>query len=574
MKRLRLLYYIAFTALFPLAACQSDSAEEPEGPTVKEGMAQVRIHVSPASSAAVMRATDGNATDEEMMNIWTVVITGTDNVVEKVIACKPTGGSREIDDITPTTLLSTGTHKFYSFANMSVAKVAELLGITVSMPTMSSDDTIYEATSASGTVNADNKNVTVNGNQFNKFSSSDNNGFGSYGIPMSNVQTLTISEDRSVDLIVVRMLAKFELQIRNNTGENIKVNSATLSNVTKNDDNNLKLLPTYTTPDNANTMSYVHGDIQPNLGTGATQEDLTVTINKTIAANNTATENVTFYINESATPTNAEGLFYLTLDIGNSSTPEYRYALISNEDNEWNYIARNDYRVIPITLEDLKFEIIPYDFPPIGVYPVSVKEVDTTNRIYEFTFHDYGHFHLLPKVTKNGSDIEYAATPSGSGYQWTLIYDSSDNPDFSKSWFTYEDFGDATQTSNPNGFYRSPAKYLSGYSATNPIDGDELGGEPVWYPNNFEDTDIRPKWDPQLGIGTATYQPFIFGYIADPETALSEDKKVYHEMKIQIYNGTNIYRQMLYRFYMTLDTEQMMYSRMLGAPRVRPTHGF
>ena len=571
MKRLRLLYYIAFTALFPLAACQSDSAEEPEGPTVKEGMAQVRIHVSSASSAAVMRTTDGNATDEEMMNIWTVVITGTDNAVEKVIACKPTGDSREIDDITT---LPTGSHKFYSFANMSVAKVAELLGITVTMPTMSDDDTIYEATSASGTVNAD-KNVAVNGNQFNKFSSSDDNGFGSYGIPMSNVQTLTISGDSSVDLIVVRMLAKFQLQITNSTGESITVNSATLSNVTKDAADNLKLLPNLTS--GANTMSYVHGDIQPNLGTGATQEDLTVTVNKTIADD--ATENVTFYINESATPSNAEGLFYLTLDIDNSGTTEYRYALISNEDSEWDYIARNDYRVIPITLEDLKFEIIPYDFPPIGVYPVSVKEVDETNHIYEFTFHDYGHFHLLPKVTKNGSDIEYAATPSGSDYQWTLIYDSSDNPDFSKSWFTASAFGGAWLNAagiTALGFYRSPAEYLSGYSATNPIDGDELGGEPVWYPNNFEDTDIRPKWDPQLGIGTgtATYQPFIFGYIADPEVALTEDKKVYHEMKIQIYNGTGIYRQMLYRFYMTLDTEQMMYSRMLGAPRVRPSHGF
>ena len=266
-------------------------------------------------------------------------------------------------------------------------------------------------------------------------------------------------------------------------------------------------------------------------------------------------ESVIFYVNESATPINAEGLFYLTLEMDNSGSSEYRYALISNESNEWNYIARNDYRIIPVVLDDLKFEIIPYDFPAIGVYPVSVKEVDAVNHIYDFEFHDYGHFHLLPSVTKGGSAVEFSATTptSGTNYKWTLI-----NNNFTDSWLTYAAFGDNSQTDNPNGFYRT------GTGSTT-ADGDEEGQKPVWYVN---DGVAGPQWAPDA----TNYRPFIFGYIEDPGSATK--KQVYHEMKIQVYNGTVAYRQMLYRFYMTLSADQMMYSRMFGAPRVRHTHGY
>ena len=107
----------------------------------------------------------------------------------------------------------------------------------------------------------------------------------------------------------------------------------------------------------------------------------------------------------------------------------------------------------------------------------------------------------------------------------------------------------------PLGFYRT------GYSVTPPVDGDEVGGIPVWYAN----TTGSPQWDP---AASATYRPFIFGYIEDPGSATK--KQVYHEMKIQVYNGTSAYRQMLYRFYMTLSADQMLYSRMFGAPPCAP----
>ncbi len=540
MKKKLLYAYLLILGLL-IAGCSSDSEVTTESPTPADGMVQVKLHLS---TGAVTRAwTDTNAEDAEMMNIWVVVITNNSNVVEKVIACKPTGTEREID---PIVSLPIGTHNFYSFANMSVAKVAELLGITVTMPTMTNNDEIYTAEIASGTVDA-NKAVTVNGNNFTALTSSDNNGFDSYGIPMSNVQTANISSNTTMDLVVVRMLAKMKVTVKNETGAAQYIKYASITGITDNVDNNLKLLPNYTTASSANTMEAVHGDIRPNLnGTPATVELAIPGMATTEALANNATREVTFYINECKAGTE----FYLTIGLGDdSSTQEYRYALINQkgattaDDDKWDYIARNDYRIIPIILDDYKFEIIPYDFPPIGVYPVSVSEVDTYNHIYNFTFHDYGHFHLLPHVTKGGTtQVKYNV---GSGDYWTL------NTDWAGSWTTYDVKGGTQQTSgNYNGFYRNQ---------TATADGDDVGGVPYWYLN---DGDAGPQWDPSA---SGNYEPFIFGYIADPGGTMAADKKIYHEMKIQLYVEGNYRRDMTYRFYMTLSSDQMLYAPALYA---------
>lgn len=577
---MKLIYALMLAMALPLmTACSGDDAANGgEAPIDNDGKVQVHLRVSAAGSGTMRAWADAaNATDDEMMNVWTVVIVNdaNDEVVE-IQSCNPSSPYAEIDDVTN---LTPGTYRFYSFANIGASSLETLLGLpTGSVPVPSGTDAIstkeksetpgdtgsglgniYKTGSnnqptSGGTID-DLIQTTINGNNFDPTAA--DNGLGAKGIPMSNVQTYTIASTGTYDLIVVRMMAKIKLQIENTTSASIKVNSVTLSNVTQNSTDNLKLLPSLS---GHNTMEATHGDIQPNLG-AATQADLTIPITEgTIAAS--ATKEVTFYVNECGTPNNAEGLFYLTLDIDNAGNSEYRYALINSQntdasaaDYKWDYIARNDYRIIPIRLDDLKFEIIPYDFPAIGVYPVSVKELDATNHLYEFTFHDYGHFHLLPVVTKGGTPVEYSASFSGTDHQWRLV----DN-DWSKSWFTATSLGSAWLTDTEittNGFYRDQ---------TATADGDEVGGKPYWYVN---DGTAGPQWDP---AGGSDYRPFVFGYIADPGSATK--KQVYHEMKIQVYNGTTAYRQMLYRFYMTLSADQMLYSRMFGAPRVRHTHGY
>jgi len=549
----RAAFFILHSSFFILlmASCSSDDATEGNtggNPATDNGKLTLRIATQSETRARTVEWKDGNGLDEEMMNIWVVVLTNNSNVVQKAFACKPTNtdGQREIDEVCQ---ISKGDYRAYSFANMSVAKVAELLGITITMPTMSADDTVYEATAVSGTVNAD-KAVTVNGNSFNKFTSTDDNGFGSYGIPMSNVQTIAATETEK-DLIVVRMLAKMTISVKNETGAEQYIKYATISNVTDNVANNLKLLPTLNYKDD---MEAHHADIQPNLnGTPTTIELDIPNLATTEALANKATREVTFYINECKTGTD----FNLTIGLGNATdTKEYRYALIDNkgattaDNDKWDYIARNDYRIIPITLDDYKFELIPYDFPPIGVYPVSVSEIDNVNHIYNFTFHDYGHFHLLPRVTKGSTtDVKYNV---GSGDYWTL------NTDWAGSWSTYDvKDGTAQPTGNYSLFYREE---------TATADADDAGGIPVWYAN---DGVAGPQWRPDV---TKDYQPFIFGYIAEPTTPLTEDKKIYHEMKIKLYVDGTYRRDMLYRFYMTLSKDQMLYAPAMGTPAPRRSH--
>jgi hypothetical protein len=413
----KLLYTCLLVLALTTVSCSSDDSST-EGPVPpSDEKVAVQLHIAPAGSATGMRASweDTHATDDEMMNIWTVVITTDADAVEKVIACKPTGTEREIDPIVE---LPAGTHHFYSFANMSVATIAETLGITVTMPAMTNNDEVYEATAVSGTVNA-NKNVTVNGNKFAALTSSDDNGFGSYGIPMSNRQTAEIVANTTLDLIVVRMLAKIELQVYNDSGTDVTITNVTLTDVTSNTANNLKLLPHYTTASSANTMNPVHGDIQPNLnGTPATGDVALTPLTTVVSATANKTDGgtpvtIAFYVNESATPASMFSHYFLKIKL-NGETEE-RYALIDDkgsttaDDNKWDYIARNDYRIIPIVLDDYKLDIIPYDFPAIGLYPASVKEEDG---IYTINFHDYGHFHLLPQVTKvsTGDVVPFTAT--------------------------------------------------------------------------------------------------------------------------------------------------------------------
>ena len=527
-----------------MASCSSDdAADHTEGTSPEDNNGKLTLRIATQSETRAAWV-DTNAADEEMMNLWVVILTNDAGVVQKSWACRPTAGAeQEIDEIGE---ITKGAYVAYSFANISVANVCTLLGLTSgTVPTIGATPTEL---AVSGTITQANAaTATINGNGFDPTAA--DNGYGEKGIPMSNVQTIAAT-DTEKDLIVVRMLAKIKLSIKNETGTAQYIKYATISNVTKNEADNLKLLPNWTSTTGMDEMNVTqHGDLQPNLNGTPTTEEMTIPdIATNEALSNNATREVTFYINECKKPTE----FYLTIGLGDATnTNEYRYALISNQDSEWDYIARNDYRIIPIVIDDYKFELIPYDFPPIGVYPVSVREIDTENHVFDFTFHDYGHFHLLPKVTKlsDSSSVPFGST-EGTGTRWTL------NTDWEGTWKTAATKGGTWLTAEQitaNGFYRDQ---------TATADGDEVGGAPVWYLN---DGTAGPQWDP---AGGTNYAPFIFGYIAEPATLpMTEDKKIYHEMKIKLYVDGTYRRDMLYRFYMTLSKDQMLGARHHAAAR-------
>ena len=405
MKRFKSIYLLAIAATLSFTACSSDSADVQGGEqsTVQEGKAKVTLRIATDNGKATTRAwEDANAKTNrtEMMYSWIVLITDGSTIKYK-FAGTPENDKAEIDDVCANVEMASGTYTVYSFANISETSLKNILGITsFNTNTALTDATVAEAT------------ATINGNGFDPAAS--DNGFGAKGIPMSNKQTLTVPASGSIskDLIVVRMLAKVEVQVFNDGASDATIESISLTDITANPlngPNNLMLLPNYgTTPNYPDDMNAHHMDIQPNLASGASRGNFTYTLTTDNAVAATGHKSTgtgqtpvkfTFYVNESAAPGNGSELFYLSLGIktGTGDDVVYSHALISNtETDEWSYIARNDYRVIPVILTDWLFRVEPMSLPPIGGYPTGTASSDGL----KVTFNAGGMIALQPFVKK------------------------------------------------------------------------------------------------------------------------------------------------------------------------------
>lgn len=225
------------------------------------------------------------------------------------------------------------------------------------------------------------------------------------GIPMTGwhkvVLTNRIHNRKAYTVYALRMVAKLQFKFTNKTGQALTINSIEVDRLT--DDattgeggkGNIKPFPYPQTPLGPSGVSV---NVRPNMQTIATQSTHTYTLNnKKLDVDQEDTYSV--YVNETDVPQNDFHQFKLkvNLTLADGTTKQERFALVGNENEEWNFIARNDWRVIPIVLQDYKLELVPQDFPPIGVLPAAVKEADGT---FKCTFHASGAFHLKPQLVK------------------------------------------------------------------------------------------------------------------------------------------------------------------------------
>lgn len=467
---IRFVSHLLLTLLMGMAlvGCGSDSFEEdiPVLPTGQPVQVSLRIGVQEPQETA-SRAWDNSRSlneEGEKMYSWFVIIAQEERVVD--IIEKNSVTDLETDEV-GTVTLATGTYDFYSFANIERSSIPDLASLEKGQPMPNLSTVTYQ----------------VDGNGFD---------VKRQHIPMSNKQTFTISAttNQQVELWVVRMLAKMTLRFTNATAHNITITSATLSEITANEAGNLKLLPVHIGGNSGKT-----GACTPNLGSAAKTEDYTYKPDMAISvpADKTEPVSMTFYINESAKPTqNAHGLFTLSLNTDNGVM---RYALITNENENWDFIARNDHRVIPVTLQDYRLDIFPYDWPPIGVYPASVKQEDG---LFTVTFHSGGHFHLQPVVSKYGDNthLSYGETEADT---WSYV-----------SWTT-------PPGTIPEDFYEAD---------NSTVDGCENGGEPVWDSTNH----------------------FIFGNLKDTGILPSGQTapKAFHDLTVSVNTGGTPARQLTY----------------------------
>lgn len=376
-----------------LLACSSD-VEPSEGGAVSGKSVDVELRLGVSSNALVStRASseysDANSLPGELMRNWFVVIVDKDNKIVNIKRNDPYDENeyeRAQDEYWQH--LSVGTYTFYSFANMQPSdvglsdyKVGDVLPTgffenqkySVKIPTLTYTD---------------------------KWSDYDKNYFPK-GIPMSNKQVVTITADtRTVDLLVIRMVAKVKLELTNQTTHDITIKGLTLSDVTPNDvDNNLMLLPNDVETDGQGCMHVS----KPNLAISDNQKTVE-TYSASSQVNDYVLEkngklNVCFYMNESeATEENKYFVLQLkTKDNDNTSTKvNRRLAML-----DWRQICRNDYRIIPITLDDYAIEWQVESFTPIGVSPVVVDDGDNLT----VTLGHYGEFHIVPKVRELSTDL-------------------------------------------------------------------------------------------------------------------------------------------------------------------------
>lgn len=404
---LKILVRLSFVLSALLLVACSDNYNETDMHYPIGTPVEVQLRLSPVGSYNATRAEDANAKDEEMMNSWVVIVVNNQNQIEKIIESGSISNLEQ--DGIANVILTVGEKTVYSFANISLTELATALNV--------------QSLSEGNVLTLDNMQTAL-------FSPNGNNWDGTNGIPMSNWQTITVTEQKEThDLFVCRMIAKLEFQINNITGNEIKIKNISISDITPNG-TATKLMPASTvTSDEASEM-------QPNLPErvnidsptgGNNNQSTTVNVlngTEEITIANNETKNATVYLNESKIdPTSRYGLFMITLTIDkDGANEEVRYALVSNDNEQWTYIARNDYRIIPIVLDDYKLDIIPIDYPPIGVYPASVKEEDGT---FTCTSHAAGEFSLQPVVTRysTGEQLPYGDTENTWSYvdkSWTI----------------------------------------------------------------------------------------------------------------------------------------------------------
>jgi hypothetical protein len=433
----KIYYYICIWTVCLLAACSAgDEATSLPGQADVENRVGVTLQLSALSSqtsqssrSSLTRAaweTDTEALPGEMMKSWFVVVVQNGKIEKIVTSNLKSLGVTEVEKDQVFVKLNTGATTFYSFANIK----PEEIGLDAS-------------TSVGQSLPAgfDEKTYQMDGNSqlFHLLMTPDfQNGY-----PMSNKQVVNITDNQQViNLEVIRMVAKVQLAITNATDHAINLKTITLSDVTQNGNQNIKLLP--------NVDS--NNQLQVNLANSAKKGTITLTAaeNDGITIEARAKQTACFYMNESLVDKGEDGgnryfiLSLTTVDAATGATSNHRYAMLS-----WNEIRRNDYLKIPIKLEDYQIRWKVEAFSPIGVLPKVTD--DGENLSLDFGY--YGEFHIKPEVIK----LSRTGSQTLSVSEWQMGTDATG----SDGWMLKEQ--------NPQGsdgvniFDRSPAWVPSAY---------------------------------------------------------------------------------------------------------------
>lgn len=431
----KIYYYICIWAVCLLAACSAgDEATSFPGQADAENRVGVTLQLSALSSqtsqssrSSLTRAaweTDNEALPGEMMKSWFVVVVQ-NGTIEKIITSNFQSSVTEVEkDQVFVKELNMGETTFYSFANIKPEKIGLNASTSVGQQLPADfDEKTYQ--------------MDGNSQHFHQLMTPDfPNGY-----PMSNKQTVDVVDNQQViNLEVIRMVAKVQLSITNATDHAINLKTITLSDVTLNGNQNIKLLPNV----DSNNQLQVANSAKKGTITLTAAEKNGITIGEG------ATKTACFYMNESLVDKGADDgnryfiLSLTTVDATTLTTSNQRYAMLS-----WNEIRRNDYLKIPIKLEDYQIRWTVEAFSPIGVLP----KVKDDGEKLSLDFGYYGEFHIKPEVIK----LSRTSSQTLSVSEWQMGTDETG----SEGWKLQEQTPKGAD--GVNIFDRSPAWIPSAY---------------------------------------------------------------------------------------------------------------
>lgn len=419
-------YMLALFSMLAMTGCsfEDDNADCQGNGEGEKMQVELRLTASANSLTRSYSTSDGvtrpswvdtnAALEGEMMHNCFVVIVQ-DGKIQSIVQRDFT---EEVEQTEIKAKVNLGSTTFYSFANIQPSEIglASINSFPADLPT-GFDDKYYQ-------VNGNTTTLDVK------------------GIPMSNKQTVNITDKKqSVDLEVIRMMAKVELNFTNDTGYELNIKNVTLTDITDNAVDNVSLLP----------MKDAAGKVVPNINPNATYNVNTVQVGKNLA--DKAKLTTTFYVNESVAHT--PNYFVLSIDT-DKGTVTKRIAM-----TKWNRIARNDYLIIPVKLVDYRIEIEPQVFTGIGVKP----ELNYSNDRITATFKSYGEFHLKLHVYKRSNNEKLTA------WRVTGVTTLEANPAKAEDVWIYDDEPTYdTRTKTIEG-YISPRKGYAIHEINVQIDG-------------------------------------------------------------------------------------------------------
>ena len=369
----------------------------------KEGIpSEVSFSISALTPMSTATRADGipltPAIDNEKIKDWFLVFIDKTGTVSKILSCSQ---KVPVEEETFKCIIPSGTYDIYAFANITSDELTNATGLkftegqTVKIEDINNaiwkglneTDGAKETESSTALGNGYDAIVsTVSNDNLNLWNATEDIG---KPIPMTGHITKKIENkiEESFSIEVVRMVAKVELEFLNPGNEAVTINSVAISPVTVSP---VSLFPNYS----------ILGESAYTPLTGAEYARLIHNLPQVMTVpvktdSEYGKEFYSFYLKESLS--NATGSFTVWLDVtytdGVKDFIQYNPTIDIKD-----YINRNDWIKIPLTLSQYDVKVEAVFYPPIGGYPAINEGMDPDGS-HEFTFGTQGKFAIMPYVT-------------------------------------------------------------------------------------------------------------------------------------------------------------------------------